>query len=210
MSNKIGIALDILGSIQIPISPDTGDRLRMYLELIREWNDTVSLVSRGDLEWLDDHVADSLSLAPYITMGKSEEYLLDIGPGAGFPAIPLAIVLPEVRIVLVERSDRKCGFLRKVIAKFGLFHVELRCGAYPELGLPEWPRWITARAVERPEVLRDAILNGLGPETKFLCQGKGCGELDTSGFVATEIADEWSLRGLRRGSLTVIGRSRIA
>lgn len=207
INNKIARSLELLRTRGLSISLEANERLNTHLDLIREWNDTVSLVSRGDLEWLDDHVADSLSLTPYIENAGHAGYLLDIGSGAGFPAIPLAIVFPEMRIVLIERSDRKSGFLRKVIAKLGLFHVELRYGSYPEAAPPEVPRWVTARAVEKPELVREAILERLGAETQFLCQGRDCPDLDRPELSTTRVTDEWSKLGLRRGSLTILGRS---
>ena len=97
------------------------DRLEAYEQLIRRWNARGNLVSRGDLERLRDrHVLDSLNLLP-----RWKGSLADVGSGAGFPGMPLAIVRPEASVTLIERSERKTQFLRQVVIELGLPNVDV-------------------------------------------------------------------------------------
>ena len=67
------------------------------------------------------HVLDSVAAVPVFRKLLTEHvwenpHLCDIGSGAGFPGIPLAILLEDIHITLVERSGRRCGFLRNAVA----------------------------------------------------------------------------------------------
>lgn len=99
--------------------------LRDYTALLRDWNRAFNLVSRGDIpRLLERHVLDSLSIWRLI----EGERAADIGTGAGFPGIPLAIALPSCRWTLIDRSVRKACFLREVCRRFRLDGVRvLQC-----------------------------------------------------------------------------------
>ena len=96
-------------------------RLEAYERLVRRWNARSSLVSRRDSARLRDrHVLDSLSLLPW-WRGS----LADVGSGAGFPGVPLAIARPEASVTLIERSERKAHFLHQVVIELGLSNVDV-------------------------------------------------------------------------------------
>jgi 16S rRNA (guanine527-N7)-methyltransferase len=101
------------------VSRETRERLDVYLDLLQRWNATHNLVSRaapGDL-WRR-HVLDSLQLVPLAPPAATR--WLDLGSGAGFPGLVVAIAAPERRtdtvVDLVESSHRKVAFLRAAIA----------------------------------------------------------------------------------------------
>ncbi|MDE0421662.1 MAG: 16S rRNA (guanine(527)-N(7))-methyltransferase RsmG [Gammaproteobacteria bacterium] len=97
------------------------DRVEAYERLIRRWNGRGNLVSRRDLKRLRDrHVLDSLSLLPWW-----KGSLADVGSGAGFPGVPLAIACPEASVTLIERSERKAQFLDQVVIELGLANVDV-------------------------------------------------------------------------------------
>lgn len=99
----------------------TIEALERYERLIRRWNDRGNLVSRRDLDRLRDrHVLDSLNLLSWW-----HGTLADVGSGAGFPGVPLAIARPDSPVTLVERSERKARFLQQVIIELGLGNVEV-------------------------------------------------------------------------------------
>ncbi len=132
--NMISASLDLLtGQHGVQEGSDVVARIDRYLELIREWNEVLPLVSSRDSLRLDEHAADSLSLVPFI-YGRAGGMsgILDIGSGNGFPIIPIKIVLPEVAVCLMERSLRKVGFLRKVVAALGLTDVTIVRGSFPQ------------------------------------------------------------------------------
>jgi 16S rRNA (guanine527-N7)-methyltransferase len=72
----------------------------------------------------DDHLADAL-VAVELPLVRNARELADIGAGAGVPGIPLAIVLPDTHVTLVEGTGRKCEFMRSVAAELGLDNVEV-------------------------------------------------------------------------------------
>jgi 16S rRNA (guanine527-N7)-methyltransferase len=101
----------ILSPEELGVSRETHRRLARYAELLREWNARVNLVSRLSLKDLwQRHILDSAQLHPLVP--RETRTLLDLGSGAGFPGLVLAILgVPEVH--LVESDARKCAFLRE-------------------------------------------------------------------------------------------------
>jgi 16S rRNA (guanine(527)-N(7))-methyltransferase RsmG len=83
-----------------------------YLALVR-WNEKLNLTRIRDLkEIVEFHYCESLFLAQSLPPGPHQ--IIDIGSGAGFPGIPVAIARPECRVTLVESHQRKAVFLREV------------------------------------------------------------------------------------------------
>lgn len=188
-----------LGNAQVAL-------LDRHVALVREWNAIVGVVSTAEVGSLwDRHVVDSLSVAGVLaSLGISGGYLVDIGSGGGFPAIPVKIVLPELTVILVERSEKKLGFLRKVVGALGLTGVDFQRGEFSAGMLKRGADAITARAVERPEKLVGVIGRAMGRGTVFLSQsGVAFGE----GFVVERVEDGWTRAGLRRGSLDIVRRA---
>jgi 16S rRNA (guanine527-N7)-methyltransferase len=89
-----------------------------HLALLQKWNRKHNLVGPGSLsQWLDRHTLDSLVVAPRIPSGMR---VLDIGSGAGFPGIPLAIVRPDLELILAEPRQKRVAFLQTVRATLDL------------------------------------------------------------------------------------------
>jgi len=199
----------LLSEDGVELSEPILERTVCFLDLLKSWNDLARLVSKADLALLvERHVADSLSLVPVILKMKlAGSALLDIGSGGGFPAIPLKIVFPDLRVALVERSERKVGFLRKVVGSLGLSGVHILRGNFPEVPVPGRPDVITARAIENPEKTLGAVLGFLPERACFLCQRTTTPEIPPDMFHVEHIKDNWSVAGLRRGELYVITRS---
>ena len=215
MMTDLPTALSRLAETGVDLPGDSLDRLREHLRLIQEFNRAVSLVSRADLQDLESrHLIDSLSLAPVLVgRGLSKGVLLDVGSGAGFPAIPLAVVLSELRVVLVERSDRKVGFLRKVVGALGLDRVRIFCGQFPKAVADVRPDAITARAVERPDLILEGVGDFVEKGAVFLCQAGDPRVVAPKMFHVEQSAerfhvehweDEWTRDGSRRGGLYLV------
>lgn len=97
------------------VSRETYDRLRTYEALLRTWQRVKNLVSPTTLDniW-ERHFRDSLQL---LTLCPDAKRWVDIGSGAGFPGLVIAIALaddPDVSVRLIESDNRKCAFLREV------------------------------------------------------------------------------------------------
>lgn len=69
------------------------------------------------------HVADALTLLPFLPPGPIQ--VADVGSGGGVPGIPLAIVRPDARVVLIESTRKKAAFLRDAVAGLGLSNVQV-------------------------------------------------------------------------------------
>ncbi len=181
-------------------------RIHQYLSLIREWNDRIGLVSKADVCDLETkHLADSLSLAAYVQKfcGLKGRYL-DIGSGAGFPAIPLAIILPEIDMSLVERSQKRVGFLRMAKGRLGLEQIDIVLGEFPDAVRKVAPSVITARAVEHPTRVIKGIVPFLQSGAVFLSQFKETEHIVPPMFHVEPIEDEWTRAKLRRGKLWLV------
>ena len=103
---------------QLDVSRETMRKLETYVALVEKWQPRVNLVSPASLPdiWMR-HVWDSAQLAPYISPGSPR--LVDVGSGAGFPGLVLAI-LTDAECHLVESDQKKAVFLRTVIRECGL------------------------------------------------------------------------------------------
>jgi 16S rRNA (guanine527-N7)-methyltransferase len=96
--------------------------LAAYVELLARWNKKINLTALP-VEPLSDEAADRLIVEPVLGARRllpSEKFVIDVGTGGGSPAIPLAIMAPDVRLVMVEVKVRKCAFLREVVRQLGL------------------------------------------------------------------------------------------
>jgi len=94
-----------------------------YLAHLIEWNKTINLTTiTNPNEIIIKHFVDSLG-ALIATSFPQNGVVLDIGSGGGFPGIPLKIVRPDIRLILVEPVKKKCSFLNSVIGLLKLHDV---------------------------------------------------------------------------------------
>jgi 16S rRNA (guanine527-N7)-methyltransferase len=99
-------------------------RLATLLELLAEDGDAPTTVT-DPARAVDTHLADSLS-ALEVLREREPGTVVDIGAGAGFPGLPIAIALPS-HVDLLESTGRKCEFLRRAVERLGLEHAEVIC-----------------------------------------------------------------------------------
>lgn len=182
----------------------TNPRAQAYLELVRKWNRLYSLVSQRDISDLyRRHVENSLDLLPH--MEHSTRHL-DIGSGGGFPGIPLAIARPSMKVVLNDRSQKKCRFLRQVKLELGLENAEVfELNIEPCCSYGRRFDSVTARAVGPPEKAWS-----LG---KQFLDRKGVVLLQTANAIQQSDVPGGVMRAscsLRRGWVSVVARSRDA
>lgn len=177
------------GQLGIEITDQT---LRLFLsyeqELLR-WNEKINLVSlrsRDEL-WMK-HFLDSISVAPLIV--NSSGRLLDIGSGGGFPGLPLAIVMPDLQIHLVEASRKKSSFLKQVIRVLKLPRAQVLNERIEKLqedvGLRDYFDTVTSRAAFK---LADLVRYG----TCFLSPGGNLISLKGSRALGEELRDALEL-----------------
>ncbi len=153
----------------VPVSAQVrADLYLHYLEL-RRWNRSLSLVgpSRRD-EIVERHYGESLAAAPLI--GKKDKQTVDLGSGAGFPGLILAMARPDLEVILIEARERKWAFLTTVCRKAALSVTCLnaRVGATLPEGVPETIDVVTSRALKlSPDVLA-AVTQRLSPAGQLL------------------------------------------
>jgi 16S rRNA (guanine(527)-N(7))-methyltransferase RsmG len=198
-------ALQLLDHAGVSVGDEALDKFERFLALIVEWNRVAGLVSIKDVDCLvERHLVDSISLAPVIVgLGKQGGRLLDIGSGGGFPAIPLGVLLPDLEILMVERTERKVGFLIKAARDLMVEKAHIIHGNFPQVAVGSLPDIVTARAIEKPKQLIRQLFPVLGPESVFLCQSREAEGLGAM-FHVEPVQDEWQTRGLRRGDLYLV------
>lgn len=101
------------------------EQFKRYLELLVEWNDKFNLTAITDPEGIIEyHFDDSLALAQHLDF-TTITTTADIGTGAGFPGLPLKILFPHVRMILIEVNHKKRIFLEHVANELGLTDIIL-------------------------------------------------------------------------------------
>jgi 16S rRNA (guanine527-N7)-methyltransferase len=114
-----------LGEQSLPISVEQIDKLILYLKMIRETSKKMNLVSKNDLPHLvERHLLDSLVALTVFEFAQGT-HVADLGSGAGFPGIPIAIVRPDLRIELIESRRLKALFLKSVVDSLNLANVKV-------------------------------------------------------------------------------------
>lgn len=98
------------------------EKLIAFIELIAKWNKAYNLTAiRDKSEMASLHILDSLAISPYLRGQR----LIDIGTGAGLPAIPLAIFHPEMQFVLLDSNSKKTRFVQQAILELKLTNVSV-------------------------------------------------------------------------------------
>ena len=88
-------------------------QLQFHYELLLRWNRAMNLTSISDpKEIIERHFCESLFLGANLPAGEFS--IVDVGSGAGFPGLPVAVLRPDCKIVLIESRQRKAAFLREV------------------------------------------------------------------------------------------------
>ena len=146
------------------VSRETLERLEAYAELLRRWSGRINLVGRNTLgELWRRHFLDSAQLLPFIP--NKTRHLVDLGSGAGFPGLVLAILgVPGVE--LIESDARKCVFLREAArtANAPVTIVDSRI----ETVKPHLAEIVTARACAPLDKLLPLAERFIGPNTLCL------------------------------------------
>ena len=117
--------LDALGNARLP--PGARDKLAAYLALLAKWNRTYNLTAIRERErMVTHHLLDSLAVLPHLEALNAAKSvaLLDVGSGAGLPAIPLAIARPAWRVVALDSNHKKGAFIQQAVSELALANVE--------------------------------------------------------------------------------------
>lgn len=120
MSPGMWILIAGARELGLEIGHREAEKFQLYADLIRSWNRRINLVRLRDEEDLyREHFLDSLWCSRGCDLTEVEK-LLDLGSGAGFPAVPLKICFPHLQLVMVESQAKRCRFLEDVVTALQL------------------------------------------------------------------------------------------
>ncbi|UQA54714.1 16S rRNA (guanine(527)-N(7))-methyltransferase RsmG [Polyangium aurulentum] len=146
-----------LAEIGVRLDPPVLATLGDYLARLLAMNEQVNLTAIKDpIEAWEKHALDALTLVPLLVDVAAGSRLVDVGSGGGLPGIPIAIARPDLRVTLVEATQKKAAFLSAVAAALGLANVDVRAERAEGLGEGELRGTfdvVTARAVARMTLL---------------------------------------------------------
>ncbi len=117
------------------LAPELAARLESYFRLLEAWNRKINLtglnLTEAAPETLDRLLIEPLVAARHIPAGAAR--MLDVGSGGGSPAIPMALAVPSIRLLMVESKTRKSVFLREAIRAVDLKGADVAASRFEEL-----------------------------------------------------------------------------
>lgn len=140
----------------VPLGPAHRAKLTRVLELLEQERASVSSVTDPQRAWRV-HIADSLTGLEIAELREARR-IADIGSGAGFPGLPLAVALPSAQVDPIESVGRKCEFMRRAIAAAGIANARVLDARSEEIASGEARESydaVTARAVGRLSTLAE-------------------------------------------------------
>lgn len=132
----------------ITLDNDQINKFIKYKELLKEWNNKINLTAiTEDRQILMKHFIDSLEVVKYI---NKKSTVIDVGTGAGFPGIVIAIYFKgNIKITLMDALNKRIDFLEKVIKELNLLNIEIVHARAEEFGQKEQYRESYDYAVSR-------------------------------------------------------------
>ena len=178
--------------------PDAGRLVRLLDELER-WNRTYNLTAiRNRADMLTHHLLDSLSIHPDLH-GTT---VADVGTGAGFPGLPLAVLNPERRFTLIDSNGKKIRFVQHAARELGLQNVEGLHGRV-EVVKDRVFDTVVARAFAPLPELVASVAPLCGPQTRILAMKGKWPQTEIDGLPAG-----WRQQGSREFTVPGLNESR--
>ena len=164
------LLINAAASVGVSLSPETAEKFDTYAARLVEWNEKINLTALTaphDILW--KHFADSLSAAPYLP--QTAFSLIDVGTGAGFPGVPLALLRGDLRLTLLDSLQKRLTFLDELCKELELpvtlVHARAEDGGQ-DPALREQFDVATARAVANLPVLCEYCLPFVKVGGRFL------------------------------------------
>ncbi len=179
----------------LEVTPKQAQQFQLYYQELVEWNKRVNLTAITDYEEVQlKHFLDSLTIVPAIeheVWAREDFLLLDVGTGAGMPGIPLKILLPKVRLVLLDSVAKKTAFLKYLVGCLSLDQVEVLTGRAEDVAHQENYRerfdMVVSRAVTKLSTTAELTLPFCREGGLFIAQKKG--QIDEELSQATKAID---------------------
>ena len=170
-----------LRDMGLELTSSQAKQFELYYQELLEWNKRINLTSITDYEEVQiKHFLDSTTVILALAreeMNKPDLSIIDIGTGAGFPGLPLKILLAQSRLVLLDSTAKKAAFLRHISQKLKLSNVEIVTGRAEEIAhLPLYRQQfdlVVSRAVASLPTVVELALPFCQIGGKFVAQKKG-------------------------------------
>jgi 16S rRNA (guanine527-N7)-methyltransferase len=144
---------------------DTSYKFEQFTTLLLEWNEIHNLTGAKTSKEIYKNIEDSIYPAHFIDEPKS---ILDIGSGAGFPALLLAIIYPKTKVILCEPRNKRASFLKFVAIELELDNIEVIKKRVEDYNSSEAFDLITSRAVTNSKMLLNLTSHLRDSSTKYL------------------------------------------
>ena len=141
------------------------EKLEFFADRLLEWNKVHNLTGAKSKEEVQANIKDSLY--PLRFLDQNIKKALDIGTGAGFPGLVLAIAMPQTHWVLAEPRQKRASFLRYIASSLDLNNVEVAPKRVEQIE-PFAADLITSRAVTKTPLLLDLAKSFITPDTTLL------------------------------------------
>ena len=163
-----------MDALHLTYDPQAPGRLARYHQLLTQWNQVMNLIGDADFNAsLHRHYMDSLAPLGIEGLFPQNAALIDVGTGAGFPGLPLAIVRPDLKVTLMDSLQKRLKFLSAAVEALGLKNVQLRHARAEDGGrdpaLREGFDLAAARGVAALPVLSELLLPFVKVGGKALC-----------------------------------------
>jgi 16S rRNA (guanine527-N7)-methyltransferase len=170
-----------LSDMGLELTSSQAKQFELYYQELLEWNKRINLTSITDYEEVQiKHFLDSTTVTLALAkedMNKPDLSIIDIGTGAGFPGLPLKILLDQSRLVLLDSTAKKAAFLHHISQKLNLSNVEIVTGRAEEIAhLPLYRQQfdlVVSRAVASLPTVVELALPFCQISGKFVAQKKG-------------------------------------
>ena len=158
-----------LNNINIHLTKEAEDALEIYASFLLEYNEHTNLTA---IKTMSDiylkHFYDSLTISKLVDFNNGK--LLDVGTGAGFPGMVLAVCFPNLQVDLLDSNNKKIKFLEELIKKLNLTNVQTvysRAEDYTRVNREKYD-YVTSRAVADLRVLLELNIPSLKINGEFL------------------------------------------
>ena len=110
--------------LEIDFNQEKYDKFIKYKDMLKLWNEKINLTAIiDDQDIIKKHFIDSINIFKFSPL-KSVKSIIDVGTGAGFPGIPIKIIRPEVKLVLLDSLNKRINFLNQLVLNIKLDNIK--------------------------------------------------------------------------------------